>query len=65
VGSLIRSASSTALTSVALSAPSPERSSRLVAGSIRLADVASGTCFTQTAIFMLKTYRFRLSPGQE
>ncbi len=33
-----------------LSAPSPERSSRFVAGSRR--DGPSGTCFTQTAIFI-------------
>ena len=49
--SLMRSASSTAFTSVAFSAPSPDRSSRFVAASTRLTDVASGTCFTHTAIF--------------
>ena len=50
--SLIRSASSTAFKSIGLSAASPERSSRFVAGSIRLCTVASGTCLTQTAIFI-------------
>src|SRR5687768_1953808 len=50
--SLIRSASSTAFRSVGLRAASPERSSRFVAGSIRLWTVASGTCLTQTAIFI-------------
>ena len=50
--SLMRSASSTAFRSVGLSAASPERSSRFVAGSIRLWTVASGTCLTQTAIFI-------------
>ena len=43
------------VTSVALSAPSPERSSRLVAGSMRRTEVASGTCFTQTTIFTAKS----------
>ena len=52
--SLMRSASSTAFTSVALSAPSPVRSSRFVAGSMRRVAVASGTCFTQTAIFIAR-----------
>ena len=50
--SLIRSASSTAFRSVGLRVASPERSSRFVDGSIRLCTVASGTCFTQTAIFI-------------
>jgi len=48
---LIRRASSTALTSVAFNAPSPDRSSRFVPASRRRTDVASGTCFTHTAIF--------------
>ena len=46
-----RSASSTAFVSTAFSAPSPERSRRFVPGSIRFVAAASGTCFTQTAIF--------------
>ncbi len=50
--SLIRSASSTAFRSVGFSAASPERSSRFVSGSIFLWTVASGTCLTQTAIFI-------------
>src|SRR6185312_5177508 len=50
--SLMRSASSTAFRSVGLRVASPERSSRFVDGSIRLCTVASGTCFTQTAIFI-------------
>jgi hypothetical protein len=49
---LIRSASSTALRSVGSRVASPERSSRFVAGSIRLWTVATGTCFTQTAILI-------------
>ena len=52
--SSIRSASSTAFRLVGLSAASPERSSRFVAGSIRLCTVASGTCLTQTAIFIAR-----------
>ena len=52
VASFSRSASSTAFASNAFSAPSPERSSRFVPGSIRLCAVASGTSFTQTAIFI-------------
>ncbi len=48
----MRRASSTAFRSVGLSAASPERSSRFVPGSIRLCTVASGTCLTQTAIFI-------------
>ena len=52
VASFSRSASSTALASNAFSAPSPERSSRFVPGSIRLCAVASGTSLTQTAIFI-------------
>jgi hypothetical protein len=50
--SLIRNASSTACTSKGFKAVSPVRSSRFVAGSMRLWTVASGTCFTQTAILM-------------
>ena len=46
------SASSTAFASNGFSAPSPERSSRLVEGSIRRVAVASGTYLAQTAIFM-------------
>ena len=46
-----RSASSTALASKWFSAPSPERSSRFVCGSMRLCTAASGTSLTQTAIF--------------
>src|SRR4029077_20389125 len=49
---LSRSASSTAFASKWLSAPSPERSSRFVPGSRR--EWPSGTCFTQTAIFMTR-----------
>ena len=45
-----RNASSTAFVSKRLSAPSPERSSRFEPGSIRAEP--SGTCFTQTAIFI-------------
>ena len=52
VASFSRSASSTAFASNAFSAPSPERSRRFVAASIRLCAVASGTSFTQTAIFI-------------
>ena len=52
VDALSRNASSTAFASNAFSAPSPERSRRLLPGSIRLCAVASGTSFTQTAIFI-------------
>ena len=48
------SASSTAFASKGFSAPSPERSSRFVDGSIRRAAVASGTYLTQTAIFIAR-----------
>ena len=51
VASFTRSASSTAFTSNAFSPASPERSSRFVAGSMRRGRAASGTSFTQTAIF--------------
>src|SRR6266545_6325143 len=50
VDSFSRSASSTAWESKGFRAPSPERSSRLVSGSMRR--LPSGTCLTQTAIFM-------------
>ena len=46
------SASSTACESKWLSAPSPERSSLFVPGSMRLWTAASGTSLTQTAIFI-------------
>jgi hypothetical protein len=51
VDSFTFSASSIAFASNALSAASPERSSLFVPASIRFA-CASGTCFTQTAIFI-------------
>ncbi len=62
--SLIRSASSTAFRSVAFKAPSPERSMRPVAGSMRFVAVASGTCFTHTAIFMRPILPRRLLGGR-
>ena len=47
-----RSPSSIACTSNGLSASSPERSRRLVCGSMRRGAAASGTSFTQIAIFI-------------
>ena len=49
--SRIRTASSSACTSNGFNSESPDRSSRLVAGSSRREDVALGTSLTQTAIF--------------
>ena len=57
---LERSASSSACVSNSFSAPSPLRSSRKVWGSRRFGAEASGTSFTQTAIFIgARAYRLK------